>query len=323
MRAIPLLLILAPILSFGNGPPLILKLKEDVEVAGPEVLLKDVADIEAEDPIAERVGKIRICASPLPDFSRRIEASYISMKLRAFGMSPSEFRILGDYVNVRRRGRILRGDEIAGVAKDALSSRLEKDKSFFEIISKPSDMKIPEGKNVEVKVREKEIRIRPTGISYVPIDIIVDGKKTATVQVLARMEEEKDVLVLTRDVMRNEAIKEGDVRRIKARTSSLPPDPLTICPSDLSGIRAKRNLRAGQVLVKDMVEPIPLVKKGDRVTIRVELGGVRISAQGTAQEDGMLGDRIRVRRDGLQKDLICVVTGKGQTFIAVGGETKP
>jgi flagella basal body P-ring formation protein FlgA len=320
-RPILLILVLIPIQAMAASPTIVLKLKEDVEIAGPEVFLRDIADIEAEGvqkDLVEKVEGLRIGASPPPYLSRRIDASYISLKLRSIGMDGSEFRILGDHVNVKRKGRTVKGDEIADVARAALSHKEKGDKGFVEIISKPPDFRIPEGK-VEIRAREGGIRTGAGGISFVPVELIVDGRTVAMVQVLARMDEECEVLVLTRNVARNEGIGEGDIKRAKARRSSLPPECLG-SPSDLSGMRAKRNLRAGEILTRDMVEPIPVIKKGDRITITVRFGGVRISAQGTAQEDGVLGDRIRVKRDGSQKDLICVVMGKGQAFVAVGGE---
>ena len=79
----------------------------------------------------------------------------------------------------------------------------------------------------------------------------------------------------------------------------------------LEGRRTKRIIAEGSVLFEELVEQVPLVARGDRVTIRAASKGVCISTVAVAMEDGRLGSVITVRAAHTRDRLKARVTGAG------------
>lgn len=79
----------------------------------------------------------------------------------------------------------------------------------------------------------------------------------------------------------------------------------------LSGQRARRSVRAGQVIsLSHAIVPL-LVQRGDQVVIRVKAPGVYASMTGEALQDGSKGEGIRVRNLSSGKVITAWVVEKG------------
>ena len=68
----------------------------------------------------------------------------------------------------------------------------------------------------------------------------------------------------------------------------------TRSPQDFVGLRTTRTILAGTPLSDLNVETVPLVERGDAVTLLVRTGNVVVTAQGIARQSGGLGDLIEV-----------------------------
>jgi len=66
---------------------------------------------------------------------------------------------------------------------------------------------------------------------------------------------------------------------------------------ELAGLEAYRALLAGQPIATDAVGARRLVRRGERVTLVFEEGGLRVEAIGTARGDGGIGDVVEVEND--------------------------
>lgn len=66
-------------------------------------------------------------------------------------------------------------------------------------------------------------------------------------------------------------------------------------PSQIAGLQVKRSLREGDIIgPQDVSEPI-VVRKGEVVTIGAALGGLRVTMNGIATQDGRKGEIISVK----------------------------
>ena len=65
----------------------------------------------------------------------------------------------------------------------------------------------------------------------------------------------------------------------------------------LLGQRAKRMIPAGTVITPDMIEPQPLAKRGQLVTVLCRQGGLELKTTGMAMETGFKDALIRVRNE--------------------------
>lgn len=65
----------------------------------------------------------------------------------------------------------------------------------------------------------------------------------------------------------------------------------------LEGLRSKRTLTPGTLLESNAVEPLPLITRGHAVTLAALSGHLKVSRQGVALADALLGETVRVRVD--------------------------
>jgi len=68
-------------------------------------------------------------------------------------------------------------------------------------------------------------------------------------------------------------------------------------PNELAGSQLRRSLQKGTILTKDIIYTSRQIKRGDKVTIVVLSGGVKIRTTGFALQDAAPGEQLRVKRD--------------------------
>ncbi|MEL7387972.1 MAG: flagellar basal body P-ring formation chaperone FlgA, partial [Pseudomonadota bacterium] len=82
--------------------------------------------------------------------------------------------------------------------------------------------------------------------------------------------------------------------------------------SDLVGARMKRRITDGQAIQANM---LCFVCKGDRITITAEISGMEVKTAGIAQQDGVVGDNIKVINASSQKAVIARVASPEEVVI--------
>jgi flagella basal body P-ring formation protein FlgA len=85
--------------------------------------------------------------------------------------------------------------------------------------------------------------------------------------------------------------------------------------NEVLGKTLKRHLNRGAVLTPSAIAVTKVIKRGERVTIVAETGGISVHAAGQALEDGGLGDIIRVRNLNSRKEIEARVVGPGRVKI--------
>jgi flagella basal body P-ring formation protein FlgA len=97
----------------------------------------------------------------------------------------------------------------------------------------------------------------------------------------------------TRSIARDEAITEADIDMVSDEWPSVPLQRMPTA-ADLVGLKARRNIAAGEVLTEVVVSVPPLVRSGDVVTLTATVGAVQVTGAATAANSGHRGDIIRV-----------------------------
>lgn len=114
------------------------------------------------------------------------------------------------------------------------------------------------------------------------------GKPIGYQWVTAEVEMIRPVVVSVRSLRRSEVIKPEDLE-IRSIGVVRAAGPYLADPSMLIGKRVVRAVAPGMPISLEMVETAPLIRSGDRVTLVVETGGLRIATVGKAKEEGFLG----------------------------------
>jgi len=85
--------------------------------------------------------------------------------------------------------------------------------------------------------------------------------------------------------------------------------------SELAGMQAKRTIKKGTILTANNVEGVPVIRRGDKVIIKAQVGSVVVQTEGTAREDGGLNEKIRVYNRMAKKTLHCTVINEQTVHI--------
>jgi flagellar basal body P-ring formation protein FlgA len=114
------------------------------------------------------------------------------------------------------------------------------------------------------------------------------------IYVPVRIERSDRVLVTRRPLARDTVLTTADVVLAERDAQALPQGYLTD-PLAAEGRRLRRALPAGAVVMPSMLDAVPVIARGQGVTLEAEADGMRIRMAGEALADGGIGERVRVR----------------------------
>jgi flagella basal body P-ring formation protein FlgA len=149
----------------------------------------------------------------------------------------------------------------------------------------------------------------------IPVRIVSGEKTLSTVYATAMIQKFNRVFRAKRLIQRHEQIDTDDLELMLCEVTRLASVPYRV-KADLVGKRTTRVISRGRVLTEDMVEHLPLIQRGDRIQILVRHGNLTVSTSGFAQEDGWMGDQIRVKNTDGRREIIGRV--QGESLVEVG-----
>jgi flagella basal body P-ring formation protein FlgA len=114
---------------------------------------------------------------------------------------------------------------------------------------------------------------------------------------------------LVHDVERGHVLREEDIEVVHADVGRIPLQPLE---ATVVGHRTRRALRMGEHLRAAFVEPVSLVRSGDRLTVRVRVGEVEVTTAAIASQHGQVGEIIRAVNADTGRRLRVRITGPAE-----------
>ena len=154
----------------------------------------------------------------------------------------------------------------------------------------------------------------PRGSCSLKFDIIRDGMIIKTVSAPVKITLWADVYISKRKIKRGKSINLADLAVERHDVTSYFDKAIRVDYS-FDNVRAKRSIPAGKMIVYDVIEPIPIVCRGEKVVIRCDVGKMEISTTGTAKEDGYLGETIEVINKNTRKRVSAEVEGPGVVIV--------
>jgi flagella basal body P-ring formation protein FlgA len=123
--------------------------------------------------------------------------------------------------------------------------------------------------------------------------------------------------VLTHAVRPGAILQTNDVRMARLREAALRGNA-PLAASAAIGMSLKRERPPGQALtLADLSKPL-LVTRNEAVHMRLEAGGLMLSAQGIALDDGGMGERVRVQNPSSRAVVMAEVAGDGEVRVQPG-----
>lgn len=123
------------------------------------------------------------------------------------------------------------------------------------------------------------------------------------------------LVATARPLTRGHVLGEADLVYSERDRATAPGDAMRD-PAALVGLRLKRSLGGEQLVREGDVERVPLVERGDRVTLMLQHGPLLIQAIGRAQETGAVGDWIRVVNLDSKRELSGRLDREGRVHVA-------
>jgi len=278
-------------------------LRKEVFLPKGYITLSDVADIACEDgAVLEELKSIQIGTVPLPGHSRFLSLNLLKMYLRNHVdlkevefLGPSGVKVFPETITVSKSLILERiKDYIRRTLTEGSEISLELEGYFreFEVYKGELEFEVGvSGKLVSVKIMRDGV---PQRTLYLPVRVTLTG-----------------AFAVAQNAIPGKAVfKADDVALQKIRLEGAIADiPLSDLAS-LNGKRAKVSIHPGQAIRASMVEEVPLVERGDRVTILFKTSPLLISTFGKAEEEGTMGKIIRVVNLSSQKRIYAEIVGE-------------
>lgn len=134
----------------------------------------------------------------------------------------------------------------------------------------------------------------PLGLVPLEVDVLVDGRTIQTVPLVVQVSMLRSVVVTARAINQEAAIQASDLHLVPFTFTRMDKLGVTV-PAEVIGKRAKRFIPAGSLIEPSMLETVPLVRRGQFVTLTSVAGAVRVVTAAKAVGTGALGDAVKVR----------------------------
>jgi flagella basal body P-ring formation protein FlgA len=149
-------------------------------------------------------------------------------------------------------------------------------------------------------------RGKPQGLLPILITLYSEKNQIAKGQIRIRIRYFADVLVTTDKIRRHDILDLHLVVKERRDVTSITEKPL-ISTESFTGFWAKRNIGKNQILTSGMIEKIPDVTSGEKVSITFRAPAFEVISSGIAMEKGYIGDVIRVRNNHSRKIVACTI----------------
>ena len=148
----------------------------------------------------------------------------------------------------------------------------------------------------------------------VDAEIFADGKSVATTKLVGRYFVLEKVLVLTKDIAKDEIIKKENLTQIIIRSNRLRDDVVKE-ENNLLGKQAIRIIKEGKPITSRDIRDEIVIKKGQMIMVVYKYKGLQITSKMEAIEDGAKGQRIRLINNKSNKEVVGRVVDKNMVEV--------
>ena len=199
--------------------------------------------------------------------------------------------------------------EIRQVLEDYLaeeSDRLPQVELVLSSVVLPKEFMVPQG-----HVDHQIIPAKPGVIGSRRVTLLtrVDNAVVSNQSIRVELKAMAEVVVVTANLRRGETLDASNTVLQQQDISKLKQPIFNL--EDIYGQQLKRSLRLGQPLALKEIDFPPTIKRGDRVEIHAQRGGLVLTAAGEARQDGLSDETIRVMNISSQKEILCRVLAPG------------
>ena len=137
---------------------------------------------------------------------------------------------------------------------------------------------------------------------------IMTGQTQKTVTMNADAREWERELVLSKAANFKQVLRDDDLTERRVLVDHVSDDQV-LTRTQIVGQQASRDLKPGTVLTARLIDPVPLARLGQYVTITLNEGGVQVKTVAKAMESGSYGQTIKVKSEQTQDVFDVTLTG--------------
>jgi len=294
-----------------KGSLLRIYLPREVTVADNTPKLGEVGIIHGLDELVITASAISLGRISMKNQKLIVDRRLILSRLASNGIAASDVMLTGAYkVAIRQDYKSITGPELVELARAFLEKNFTDSSVYqFNLLGSPEELMIPGGVgDLRFSPRLATSRIRNQ--SKVQIVIFGDGQQIGVREVTFRLKYNCRRAVASVDIARGAVISKENVRIEKALSNY--PESANWSPP--YGLIARRRLSANMVIHASMVGPVKphiLLKRNQSVVIRIDRGGLFITARGISLQPGSTGEYIKVRNVDSQRVILAKVNEDG------------
>lgn len=156
----------------------------------------------------------------------------------------------------------------------------------------------------------------PVGRFPMRVELYREGEMAGRGTVSLDVRRYADLLVPIQNIRRHELLAPDMFESKRFDVTSFSENMLTD-PAQLNGCRAAQTLTAARMVPLRRIEKTPDVEYGAPITIVGKSSLFEIRAKGTAMQNGVVGETVKVKNDDSKKILTGTVTGPGTVEIDI------
>lgn len=270
-------------------------LPREVVVKADSIQLGAVGVMQGDDSVVAKARQIGLGRFALTGQQIVIDRPTILSRLASNGIKAHEVSLSGaERVKVKRDEKVISGRRFAEVASVFLKTRAEYESvSDIALVRKPKDWVLADDGG-EIRLVARLGKYSRKDKARVWVGVVRDGVETGGYEVGFDLKYKRRRVVATVDLGAGVVLSPENVK-VETIMASAPEPAGWSVPY---GQVAKRRIKKGAVITGNVVgpvEPLVVIKRRQTVVMKIETGGLYVSAVGVALSDGKVGEYIRVK----------------------------
>ena len=261
-----------------------IQVKENVVVKGPEILLGEIANIDAPQFLKDGLTDLEIGPSPKPGRMKQIQGLRIHNLIAAHDLVDEEMRIdVPKRVFIKRGSQELEESRLKEELGSYLSGLLENQEYKLKAF-RVRGLELYPGGELELVI-DTPVTLGKKGKFSLHVDVWVDGVKQDRVNIKGRVAVYKSVAYAARSLKKGEVPTSTDVQFQTTDIFEIKDGYLETL-GDVDQMALTVNIDKGDCLRRGIFKKVPVVKKGDVIKLVARKNRLAIVTLGICRQDG-------------------------------------
>ncbi|MBA3008869.1 MAG: flagellar basal body P-ring formation chaperone FlgA [Proteobacteria bacterium] len=269
-----------------------IRVKETSLVQGPQILLGEVAQIQAGSFLKEILQTMELGNAPKPGKIKQLNKNQVVSLIQSQPGMPEAVSIeIPENIYVKRDSQQIEQQKVREQVELFLSDSFrDKEYELEQLSIKDLDL-YPQG-NVDLSGISNS-RIDKNGNFTLFMDILIDGNREDRIRISGKVAVYENILCAKRNLAKGEQLLGTDVYWVRKNILSLRGDGIRTS-REIENKLLKTGIKKDDPISASDLQEIPLIRKGDVITLVARSNRLLIATSGISQEDGYADQLIRV-----------------------------